>query len=99
MPEEAKIGTWFEADITVKYDYSASAQNDDLSLTIDYVQIGEIAEEEIKRRAKLIETVIKRIADRLRSELQGLDGFSIKLKKYNPPINGEVDYVAVIWEE
>ena len=99
MEEEALMGTWFETDVSVNFDYTASAETDDLSKTTDYVRIREIAEEEMKTRQKLIETVIKRIADRIRGEFAELSGFRIELKKFNPPINGEVNYVSVVWEE
>lgn len=99
MEEETMIGTWFEADVAVDYDFTESANTDDLSKTIDYVTIREIAEKNILERSDLIETVIKRMADDLKSSLIGITGVRITLRKFNPPINGDVNHVAVKWEE
>lgn len=99
MEEEAMIGTWFEADVAVDYNFTESALTDDLSKTIDYVAIREIAEKNILKRSDLIETVIKGIADELKTSFSEITGLRITLRKYNPPINGDVNHVAVKWEE
>jgi len=99
MHEESLTGTWFEADVAVAFDFSESGLKDDLNLTIDYVRIREIVEKCIKERAKLIETVLQKIVTQIKHEFENIEGLKIKLKKYNPPINGEVDHVAVVWEE
>ena len=99
LKEEEAIGTWFEADVSVCYDFTESAKEDDLSKTIDYVAIREIAEKHIQQRSKLIETVVYRIARELRATFPEITQLKIRLKKINPPINGQVDNVAVVWEE
>ena len=99
LEEEAKVGTWFGVDVEVTFNFSTSAQTDDLSKTIDYVRIREIVEEQVKRRANLIETVIERIAGELKQVFPEITGYKIALRKYSPPINGEVDHVAVTLEE
>jgi len=98
MDEEAVIGTLFETDVLLGYDYLSSSKSDNLSETIDYVRIKAIVEEQVNIRAKLIETVIKRIVDQITSEFK-LDSLRVKLTKHNPPIDGNVESVSVIWEE
>ncbi len=99
LDEEALAGTWFEADVSLEYDYTESALTDDLNKTIDYVKVRELVEVEIKTRAKLIETVIKRMSDSLKKEFPDILSLRLVLRKYNAPIGGEVDHVAMIWEE
>ncbi len=99
LDEEALVGTWFEADVSLEYDYTESALTDDLNKTIDYVRVRELVEQEIKTRAKLIETVIKRMADSLKQEFPGIESMRLVLKKHNAPIGGEVGHVAMVWEE
>jgi dihydroneopterin aldolase len=99
LDEEALVGTWFEADISLEFDYTESALTDDLSKTIDYVRVRELVEKEIKTRSKLIETVIKRMADVLKEEFPHILSMRLKLRKHNAPIGGQVDHVAMVWEE
>lgn len=98
MTEESVIGTWFEVDVALGYDFTKSAETDDLSDTIDYVRVKEIVEESVLKRSNLIETVIKNMADSIKSEYD-LEFLRIKLTKHNPPINGNVSNVAVVWQE
>jgi len=44
----------------------------------------------------LIEHVGQRIVDRLKKELVGIHSLDVKVIKHSPPINGDVDSVAII---
>ena len=99
LNEEAIIGTNYVCDVVLHTNFVDSAIEDDLDKTINYVDVRAIAEEEILKRAKLIETVVKRIVNRIKNELKGVEKVRVKLTKVSPPINGNVDNVAVIWEE
>ena len=48
---------------------------------------------------KLIETVAYNIINHLKTKFIQIDKCRIKIKKINPPINGDVDFVSVIVEE
>lgn len=99
LPEETKIGAQFVVDVVLYTDFKDSAKTDNLDLTIDYVYVNKIVEEEMAIPSKLIETVGYRIKDRLYTQFQGLKKTSITIKKINPPINGNVKYVAICIEE
>ena len=99
LDEEAKIGNEYIVDVDLTTDFRESAEKDDLSKTIDYVIVNRIVEEEMAIRSKLIETVGYRILKRLQSESFVLLHTSITIKKINPPINGNVDYVSITIEE
>lgn len=99
LPEEGKIGGHYTIDVSVTTDFSSSFESDDLNDTVDYVVINKIVKEEMKERSKLIEHVAKRILNRFNSEIKGIDRAKIKVIKHAPPIEGDVNDVAVIVEE
>ena len=50
-------------------------------------------------RSKLIEHVGQRIYDRIYKEIQNIEKLKIKVTKICPPINGDVNDVAIIIED
>jgi dihydroneopterin aldolase len=99
LEEEAIIGNEYIVDVELTTDFKESAEKDDLSKTIDYVIVNRIVEEEMAIRSKLIETVGYRILNRLKNESFELAHARIEIKKINPPINGNVNYVSITVEE
>lgn len=99
LPEEGKIGGHYSVDVMLNTDFSEAAKTDDLTKTIDYVVVNKIVCEEMSIRSKLIEHVGQRIIDRLKQEIQNIDRVRLKVTKITPPINGDVDNVAIIIEE
>ncbi len=99
MEEEAIIGSHYLVDIAVWADLSRSAVTDDLADTVDYVALNAIAKEEMANRAKLLETVCKRMIDRILSEHPSVMRARVKVAKLNPPINGDVHSVALTFTE
>ena len=98
LEEEARIGGKYEVDVCITTDFSEAAATDDLSKTVDYVAVNSIVAEEMAIRSKLIEHVGQRILNRMLQEINGLIGYSIKVTKICPPINGDVENVAIIIE-
>lgn len=99
LEEEAKIGNEYIIDVELITDFKESAMEDDLTKTIDYVIVNRIVEEEMAIRSKLIETVGYRILGRLQKESFQVIKARIEIKKINPPINGNVNYVSIVVEE
>lgn len=99
LEEEAKIGNEYIIDVELVTDFKESAMEDDLTKTIDYVIVNRIVEEEMAIRSKLIETVGYRILGRLQKESFQVIKARIEIKKINPPINGNVNYVSIVVEE
>lgn len=98
LEEEGKIGGNYVVDVCMKTDFQQAALNDELSLTIDYVHINAIVTQEMSIRSKLIEHVGQRIVSRIEQEINGLIALRVKVTKICPPINGDVDNVAIIIE-
>jgi len=99
LPEEGKIGGHYLVDVMLNTDFSLAAATDDLQKTIDYVVVNKIVREEMAIRSKLIEHVGQRIINRLKNQITSIDKVKLKVTKICPPINGDVQNVAIIIEE
>ena len=99
LPEEEKIGGHYLVDVMLNTNFTQAAIADDLSFTVDYVLINHIVKEEMAIRSKLIEQVGQRIFDRITRETKVIDFLRVKVTKLTPPINGDVDNVAIVIEE
>jgi len=95
MEEEALIGSKYRVDVQLKADLRSAAKSDDLTDTVDYVQVHRIVKEQMQIRAKLIEVVAQRIIDQLLQELPLIKEVSVTVRKMTPPIMGNVESVAV----
>ncbi len=99
LPEEGRIGGHYIVNVAVTTDFSASFLSDALSDTVDYVVINKIVKEEMAIRSKLIEHVGYRIIERLKKETIGVQKIRLEVVKISPPINGDVENVAIVIEE
>mgnify|MGYP000995653050 CR=1 FL=1 len=98
LPEEGKFGGNYIVDVSLKTDFGSAAISDELDETIDYVDVNLIVKEEMAIRSKLIEHVGQRIVNRIKTEVKGVISMKVKVTKICPPINGDVDNVAIIIE-
>ena len=96
LEEEAKIGSNYSVNLTIKTNLQPSAKTDELTDTVDYVDLNRIVVEEMAIRAKLLEHVAKRIMDRVLKELQIVTKIEVEVTKLNPPIGGDVEGVTII---
>jgi dihydroneopterin aldolase len=96
LDEEAKIGSEYRVDVSIKADLKKSAKTDDLIDTVDYVHLNHIVTEEMAIRAKLLEEVAQRILNRIFKELRKVKKAKVSVSKINPPIGGNVEEVVII---
>ena len=99
MDEEEKIGAEFRVDLKVKTDLTKAAQSDDLQYGLDYTRLNEIVIEEMKIRAKLMETVALRIIDSILKEFDLAEEVEVKVTKLNPPVGGNIEAVSVVMKK
>jgi dihydroneopterin aldolase len=99
LEEEALIGSKYRVDVYLETNFQNAAQTDDLTLTIDYVKINDIVQEEMAKRSKLLEHVSLRIINILKTKFNSIQKIRVKITKLCPPINGDVHDVAIIIEE
>lgn len=93
--EETKIGSDYRVDLQVKANLQTSSQTDDLYDTVDYVLLNNIVKEEMAIASKLLETVAKRVLDRVFNESDMVEKATVSISKINPPIGGDVEMVTI----
>jgi dihydroneopterin aldolase len=96
LEEEGRIGGHYIVDVSLTTDFTSAALTDDLTQTVNYVDINQIVAEEMAIRSKLIEHVGQRISRRIFQELKAIEKLKVKITKLCPPINGDVQNVAII---
>ncbi len=99
LVEEGKIGSDYRVDLKVHANLRTSAKTDNLNDTADYVVLNRIVKEEMGIRAKLLETVAKRILDRILNEVPVVNKAEVSVSKLNPPIGGNVEQVTIVMED
>ena len=95
LKEETKIGSDYRVDLIVKADLNTSSESDNLNDTVDYVLLNKIIKEEMNLPSKLLETVAKRILNRVFKESDLVAKATISVSKINPPIGGDVGLVTI----
>jgi|ERR1700756_783052 len=95
LEEEGLIGGNYIVDVYMHTDFTEAAKTDDLSKTIDYCAIYEIAKKEMAIRSKLIEDVAMRIHVAILNNFTRVQKARVRVTKLKPPMNGNVDKVYV----
>ncbi len=85
FPEERILGNWFVLTVRVAKKTN-SFTFERLDQTIDYGVIYEISREVMAQPVDLLETVVSRIAERLKTSFEGLTRLEIHLCKEQPPL-------------
>lgn len=86
LPQEKSVGAYFILNICVKVDVERAALTDELSDTVSYADIYQIAKEEMQVTSKLLEHVAGRICKRLYQEFSSVEAVNITIEKENAPI-------------
>jgi|SRR5665213_1776781 len=98
-PEEQKLGNRFIVDIDVDFDAEKNFNEDEISGTINYEQMYEIVEGQMKQTRKLIETVARGIVDDTKKKFPAAKNVRVSIKKLNPPLKGKVAYSCITVSE
>tara|TARA_B100001057_G_scaffold442680_1_gene478225 strand:+ start:311 stop:679 length:369 start_codon:yes stop_codon:yes gene_type:complete len=95
MAEEEVIGSDYVVNIKVSCMMSEKTFADDITKTVDYVDLARIAKREMAIRSKLLESVAKRISSSCFKEVPLIDNIFVSISKICPPINADVEAVTV----
>lgn len=95
LKEETKIGSDYRVDLQVEANLKTSAKTDKLSDTVDYVFLNRIIKEEMNTPSHLLETVARRILNRIFNEDKLVNKATVWVSKLNPPIGGDVARVTI----
>ncbi|MDP6908800.1 MAG: dihydroneopterin aldolase [Flavobacteriales bacterium] len=98
LEEEARIGGKYRVDVKAVADFNLCADSDDLEKAVDYVLVYQLVSEEMRIRSKLIETVAKRISERLKGAYPWVSEWEVHLTKFNPPVQGSLGQSRVVWK-
>lgn len=90
LKEESMIGSRFSVDVEFNGDFYGAVVEDDLSKTVDYVEVHRIVREEMAISSKLIEHVAGRILNRMKAQFPFVRSCRVCITKYNPPVNGQL---------
>ncbi len=96
--EEHFVGSKYEVDAEMYFDYSQAARQDDITRTIDYRLVYEKTRSVLtQKKYFLIEAVAYTIATEFLEDFPVLDAVTIKVRKRNPPIGGVCDYAEAVY--
>jgi dihydroneopterin aldolase len=96
-PEEQIWGGSFLLDVEVEF--KNEDVEDDISNTVNYEKLYSILAEEMKQPRKLLETLVQKMIEKIRTDFPFLETVKVGIKKLNPPLPGEVKYslVEITW--
>lgn len=97
FPEEKRQGQPFLVDITCWLSCAEAAQSDDLTLTVNYAQLAQLAVDVVEGPARdLIETVARDIAQKAMASFPMLFAVEVTVHKPQAPIPHDFADVAVV---
>lgn len=93
--EESVIGTRFLIDMYLTTPTKQAELSDELEHTVNYQEVYLTIKEEMKTPSKLIEHVSRRIIDAVMEKFPNITKCSVKMKKLNPPLGGQLESVSI----
>jgi dihydroneopterin aldolase len=95
LKEESIIGSEYLVNLWAKGALGQASLTDKIDDAIDYVFLNKVIVEEMSIPSKLLETVAERILNRALNEDNRIQKITVSVSKICPPINGDVESVAV----
>ncbi|HEX6981345.1 MAG TPA: dihydroneopterin aldolase [Balneolaceae bacterium] len=99
--EERRNGNDFEVDLTFSADFRKAGGSDKLSDTIDYQEaVAAVKSVMDGSSVKLIETLAKRIGDRLFESFPSVKELKVVVKKLHPQLDVKTAYskICMTWQ-
>ncbi len=95
-PEEQQLGNQFLVDIDVSFEPSGDLTDDNITYTVNYEHLYEIARDEMQHPRKLIETVAQGMINQIKAKYPEVVLIQVSIKKLNPPLGCKVAYSNVV---
>ena len=96
LPHEATEGQEFIVDLLVTLDLRAVSLSDDLTQTINYADLAQIAHDNIVGdRVQLIERLAGRIAEEISSAYSQITSVSVTVHKPHAPVTLDFEDISV----
>lgn len=93
--EEQIVGNDFVVDLTIETDVEKPSTTDNINDALNYLTVYELIKDEMAIKSHLLEHVAKRILDKLYQHFNQIESATIKIRKMNPPLGGQLDNVSV----
>ena len=93
--EEQIVGNDFLVDLTIETDIEKPATTDNINDALNYLTAYELVRDEMAIKSHLLEHVAKRILDKLYQHFNQIESATIKIRKINPPLGGQLSNVSV----
>lgn len=91
--EEQLTGTEFLISAEVTFEHTGDTE--ELSSTVNYEMLNTIIQEEMANTQRLLETVVKRMLDRIIELYPFVKTAEASVKKMHPPMQGEINHSFV----
>lgn len=93
--EEKKLGNRFTVDIHVDTDFRKAMLEDDLTETVDYSKLYQIAKSHMEEPVNLLEHLGHLMIKDILKVYPNLKQVDVVIKKHNPALGGVVNYSVV----
>ncbi len=94
---EQKLGRDYLVSVNFDFDFEKAAIEAKLDETADYARVYEITKAEMNVPEKLLETVSRRIAWRIKNEFVKAKNIEVSIKKLAPFVGGEALFAKVTY--
>ncbi|MDB2350572.1 dihydroneopterin aldolase [Flavobacteriaceae bacterium] len=95
LKEESIIGSEYLINIKAWTNIQKAAKSDSLEDAVDYVLLSNIAKDEMKKRANLLENVVERIVDKSLRTSSNIKKIKVCVAKLNPPTDSDAKSVSI----
>lgn len=96
LPEEERLGQRFYISLDCRLDLSAAGATDDVSRTVSYADLTEIAVRiGTQRRFGLIEALAETIAAEILGTFPAIDSIEVRIDKPSAPVPALIEGVSV----
>lgn len=93
--EEQIVGNRFLVDLEIETDMERAGQTDRLEDATDYQIAFRTVKSEMDKKSYLLENIATRILDSLYANLPGIRKATVRIRKMNPPLGGNIGSVGV----
>lgn len=92
---EQRVGGNYLIDIELQVEDNGAARADDVSKTINYVEVYELVRGEMAQPSRIIENAAWRISEAIKLEFSQVKDVRVTLAKLAPPMGGKAAKVSV----
>lgn len=95
LPQERMTGNDYVVSLHIKYDFSKAMRSDDVADTLNYAEVYQVVDREMKKPSQLLERVAGRIGESLFVQFPEIEEIQLKVVKQNPPMGADCDGAGV----